>query len=184
MKLGDKSILCPLWAPLLSPVAWVTGAQVSPPPHGQPIIRCQQPQVTGSLHPCWDLVCQFWQVCPVTGPSGLWEVDCVSVCKPISLCPADSGQIIPAVTFLLRTRSSKHLTSKFSWTLRSYLLMLQRGKIRFISSFLSQSTTRSLTCIWRVKVQACIAHFSQRIYLLNATLRIFHVKSHESDQPQ
>ena len=138
----------------------------------------------GSLHPCWDLVCQFWQVCPVTGPSGLWEVDCVSVCKPISLCPADSGQIIRAVTFLLRTLSSKHLTSKFSWTLRSYLLMLQRGKIRFISYFLSQSTTRSLTCIWRVKVQACIAHFSQRIYLLNATLRIFHEKSHESDQPQ
>ena len=109
---------------------------------------------------------------------------CLSLCKPISLCPADSGQIIPAVTFLLRTPSSKHLTSKFSWTLRSYLLMLERGKIRFISSFLSPSTTRSLTCICPVKIQACIAHFSQRIYLLNATLRFFHVKSHESDQPQ
>ena len=32
---------------------------------------------------------------------------------------------------------SKHLTSKFSWDLRSYLLMLQRWKIRFLSSFLS-----------------------------------------------
>ena len=76
----------------------------------------------------------------------------------------------------LSSQTSEH-SPDFSW---SYLLWLERGKIRLIS--FSPSAARSLTCIWRLKILACIAHFSQRIYLgLWMQRWSFFVKSHESD---
>ena len=74
MKLGDKSILWPLlahyyrlWPGETGDMAWVTGYQVSPPPHGQPIIRCQQPLALAPSIPAETWFVNFdkfgqWQV--------------------------------------------------------------------------------------------------------------------------
>ena len=172
----------PVWAPLLSPVA-----------RGNPwslawlVTRCVCPRYP-MVRPSWPLSS------PMAGVSMLTSLPhdrsitrmkgwlCVS--KPISFCPADTGQIIHAVT--VQVSVSKQLTSKFSSALRSYLLMLKRGKIRFISSFLSFHPQldhwpafgrEKLWPALHILVNAYISWWMQRS-------GFFSEKSHESDQPQ
>ena len=96
-------------------------------PHGQPIMGSR---------PCVSMLTSLPRDRSIRGMRG-WLCLSLSVSLHFILSRRFRPQIIPAVTSQLRTPSSKHLTSKFSWALRSYLLMLERGKIRFISSFLS-----------------------------------------------
>ena len=186
---GDKSISCPSLGPIIitsgpgSPVVTsLTGDQgcsVPPLPHGQPI--------TGHCHHPWpgvpgvSILTSLPRDRSITRMKG-WL--CVSPGKPISFCPADTGQIIPAVT--VQVSVSKQLTSKFSSALRSYLLMLKRGKIRFISSFLSFHPQldhwpafgrEKLWPALHILVNAYISWWMQRS-------GFFSEKSHESDQPQ
>ena len=192
---GDKSIPCPSLGPIIitqcpgTPGShghwshrWMVTRCVPPPPHGQPI--------TGHCHHPWPVRCPCVSILTslpcdrsITRMKG-WL--CVSPGKPISFCPADTGQIIPAVTVQLSGLLQTAHFKVFLGSMRSYLLMLERGKIRFISSFLSfHPQLDHWPAFGREKLWPAL-HILVNAYISWRMQRsgFFSEKSHESDQPQ